>query len=106
LGFRATFINGLELRREMNAAKRLLLLCEIENALRGFSRALSSCVELDCIYRRIAWLTPREWEVLAFFVKGRPNKQVACVLGIAKKTTKVHQARAMERWRRARWANW
>jgi len=73
------------------------LLCAIENALRHSSRALSSRVELDCIHGRMARLTPREREVLALLVEGRPNKQVACELGIAEKTIKVHRARVMEK---------
>jgi len=45
----------------------------------------------------MARLTPREREVLALLVEGRPNKQVACKLGIAEKTIKVHRARVMEK---------
>ena len=73
------------------------LLPAIENALRVSSQALSSRTELDCIHGRMARLTPREREVLALFVEGRPNKQVAFKLGIAEKTIKVHRARVMEK---------
>jgi len=73
------------------------LLCAIENALRHSSRVLSSRVELDFIHGRMARLTPREREVLALLVEGRLNKQVACELGIAEKTIKVHRARVMEK---------
>jgi FixJ family two-component response regulator len=73
------------------------LLCAIENALRHSSGTLSSRVELDCIHGRMARLTPREREVLTLLVEGRLNKQVACELGIAEKTIKVHRARVMEK---------
>nr|WP_174254607.1 response regulator [Burkholderia sp. S171] len=73
------------------------LLPAIENALRVSSRALLSRSELDCIHGRMARLTPREREVLALLVEGRPNKQVACRLGVAEKTIKVHRARVMEK---------
>jgi FixJ family two-component response regulator len=45
----------------------------------------------------MARLTPREREVLALLVEGRLNKQVACELGVAEKTIKVHRARVMEK---------
>ncbi|MFM0334561.1 response regulator transcription factor [Paraburkholderia strydomiana] len=73
------------------------LLCAIENALRHSSRALSRRAELDRIHGRMARLTPREREVLTLLVEGRLNKQVACELGIAEKTIKVHRARVMEK---------
>ena len=73
------------------------LMRAIANALRVSSRALSSRVELDCIHARMARLTPRERKVLTLLVEGRLNKQVACELGIAEKTIKVHRARVMEK---------
>jgi len=73
------------------------LLPAIANALRVSSQALSSRVELDGIHGRMARLTPREREVLALLVEGRPNKQVACKLGIAEKTIKIHRAHVMEK---------
>ena len=45
----------------------------------------------------MARLTPREKEVLSLLLEGRMNKQVACDLGIAEKTIKVHRARVMEK---------
>jgi FixJ family two-component response regulator len=73
------------------------LLPAIANALRVSSQALSSRIELDGIHGRMARLTPREREVLALLVEGRPNKQAAWELGIAEKTIKVHRARVMEK---------
>jgi FixJ family two-component response regulator len=73
------------------------LLRAIDNALRQSSRPLSNFAELDRIHSRMARLTPREGEVPTLLVKGRPNKQVACELGIGEKTIKVHRARVMEK---------
>jgi RNA polymerase sigma factor (sigma-70 family) len=49
------------------------------------------------ILRRVELLTPREKEVLALVVTGRPNKQIAAELGTSEKTIKVHRARVMKK---------
>jgi FixJ family two-component response regulator len=49
------------------------------------------------IQRRIDRLTPREREVMALIVTGRPNKLVADALGAAEKTIKIHRARVMKK---------
>ncbi len=49
------------------------------------------------IQRRMEKLTPREREVMALVVTGRPNKLVADELGAAEKTIKIHRARVMEK---------
>ncbi|WP_233873326.1 response regulator transcription factor [Paraburkholderia adhaesiva] len=51
------------------------------------------------IQRRVNQLTPREREVMALVVAGRPNKLVADALGAAEKTIKIHRARVMEKMR-------
>jgi len=73
------------------------LLNAIDLALQRSTFELSSRVELDAIRTRMSMLTPRERQVLTLLVKGRMNKQVACELGIAEKTIKVHRARVMEK---------
>jgi FixJ family two-component response regulator len=42
-------------------------------------------------------LTPREREVFALVVSGRPNKQIADVLGISERTVKEHRGRVMHK---------
>lgn len=42
-------------------------------------------------------LTPRERQVLPHIIAGRLNKQIAAVLGISLKTTKVHRSRIMQK---------
>jgi FixJ family two-component response regulator len=73
------------------------LLRAIDLALQQSSCELSGRMELDAIRTRMAMLTPRERQVLTLLIKGRMNKQVACELGIAEKTIKVHRARVMEK---------
>jgi len=46
---------------------------------------------------RIAKLTPREFEVLRFVVRGLLNKQIAAELHTAEKTVKVHRGRVMQK---------
>jgi FixJ family two-component response regulator len=53
--------------------------------------------ELIEIRRRLATLTPREYEVLRHVVSGKLNKQIAANLGTVEKTIKVHRARVMEK---------
>jgi FixJ family two-component response regulator len=53
--------------------------------------------ELIEIRRRLAMLTPREYEVLCHVVSGKLNKQIAADLGTVEKTIKVHRARVMEK---------
>jgi FixJ family two-component response regulator len=47
------------------------------------------------IRRRLATLTPREYEVFEHVIKGDLNKQTAAYLGAAEKTIKIHRARVM-----------
>ena len=46
---------------------------------------------------RLATLTPREREVLAYIVSGRRNKEIAADLGTVEKTIKVHRGRVMKK---------
>ena len=47
--------------------------------------------------RLVASLSQREQEVLNALVSGRPNKLIACDLGISVRTVEVHRARMMKR---------
>jgi FixJ family two-component response regulator len=47
--------------------------------------------------KRIEKLTPREFEVLRFVVRGLLNKQIAAELHTAEKTVKVHRGRVMQK---------
>ena len=54
-------------------------------------------IELAAIRKRLATLTPREYEVLERVIAGQLNKQAGAELGISEKTVKVHRARVMEK---------
>jgi FixJ family two-component response regulator len=49
------------------------------------------------ITNRLATLTPREHQVLELVASGLLNKQIACELGTAEKTIKVHRGRMMRK---------
>ncbi|GLR12569.1 MULTISPECIES: response regulator transcription factor [Chitinimonas] len=69
---------------------------------------VENCLQLDTerraawdsrrqIERRLAELTPREKEVMALFLDGKLNKQIADELDISMKTVEVHRARVLEK---------
>jgi len=49
--------------------------------------------------KRFELLTPREREVFALVVTGRPNKQVAAELGLSEMTVKVHRSQITKKMR-------
>jgi FixJ family two-component response regulator len=73
------------------------LLCAVRAALDRDRSARQSHNEVADIKRRIATLTPREYEVFEHVISGRLNKQTAAEIGAAEKTIKVHRARVMDK---------
>jgi FixJ family two-component response regulator len=53
------------------------------------------------LQQRFERLTPREREVFALVVTGRPNKQVAAELGLSEMTVKVHRSQVTRKMRAA-----
>jgi FixJ family two-component response regulator len=53
--------------------------------------------ELQGIRKRLATLTPREYEVFEHVISGQLNKQTAADIGAAEKTVKIHRGRVMEK---------
>jgi two-component system response regulator FixJ len=45
----------------------------------------------------LAYLTPREREVMGLVIAGKPNKIIAADLGISPKTVEIHRGRVMEK---------
>lgn len=73
------------------------LLAAVENAL-AESRQRAETLSLDAeARRRFQRLTPRECEVLAMILAGKPNRRVAAELEISEKTVEVHRAHIMEK---------
>lgn len=74
-----------------------LLLQAVQIAVeRAFLLAARRHEHLDA-RKKLALLTPREFEVMQGVVAGLLNKQIADGLGAAEKTIKIHRARVMEK---------
>ena len=69
------------------------LIAGIEQALERDQAALRERAELAEIRLKLASLTSRECEVLAFVVTGQLNKQIAAELGTSEQTIKAHRGR-------------
>jgi RNA polymerase sigma factor (sigma-70 family) len=74
-----------------------VLLDAIERAVARYSVVRAQHDQLDALHALIAKLTPRERQVLAMVVRGRPNKQIADELGMVERTVKAHRRRVMEK---------
>lgn len=75
-----------------------------DDVLRAVRAALTQTLDTrhsiaiaDAAQALIASLTPRERDVLARLVQGRPNKVVAHELGISPRTVEIHRANLMEK---------
>lgn len=73
------------------------LLSAIQKALKRDHQCELESAEKKAINSLIDTLTPREKEIMRWVIAGKLNKQIACALGIAEKTVKVHRARVMEK---------
>jgi FixJ family two-component response regulator len=73
------------------------LLHAVDEALEEHRRLLASSSQIHSIRDRIAHLTEREREVMAWVITGALNKQIADELGIAIQTVKLHRGRVMEK---------
>lgn len=73
------------------------LLDAIGRSLEKHVRSREERAERASIERRVASLTPREYQVFTLVVTGLLNKQSAAVLGVTEKTVKVHRARVMQK---------
>ena len=71
------------------------LLHAVQEALQKDSETLATRAEHDEINRRLATLTPREYETLIHVIAGLLNKQIAYALNISEATVKVHRGRIM-----------
>jgi len=73
------------------------LLAAVRKGLERCRRHLTASALVQEIRRRIAELTEREQQVMAYVITGTLNKQIAAELGIVEKTVKVHRHRVVEK---------
>ncbi len=74
-----------------------VLIAAVQRAFARDAAERARRAELADIRRRLATLTPREFQVLGCVVAGKLNKQTAAELGTVEKTIKVHRARVIEK---------
>ncbi|KQY63196.1 LuxR family transcriptional regulator [Ensifer sp. Root142] len=78
-------------------APRGALLEAVERALRRCETQRVEQDRIQTLRARIAHLTPREFEVFGFIVRGKLNKQIAHALGTSERTVKAHRHNVMEK---------
>lgn len=73
------------------------LLGSIAEGLDSHRRLLAESMQAGEIHRRIASLSDRERETMAWVITGKLNKQIAEALDLAERTVKFHRAKVMEK---------
>lgn len=73
------------------------LLAAVQKGLQRCRRQLAAAACVQEIRGRIAELTEREQQVMAYVITGTLNKQIAAELAIVEKTVKVHRHRVFEK---------
>jgi FixJ family two-component response regulator len=78
---------------------RELSLLDAVNAGIERDRTRRQEVKLISAQQRFQLLTPREREVFALVVAGRPNQQIATEIGLDESTVKVHRSKIIKKMR-------
>ena len=75
-----------------------------EKLLATLKRAIERCEEtqkqdnrISALRSLVSRLTPRERDVFALLVRGKPHKQIAFALGTSERTVKMHRHRVMNK---------
>ncbi len=75
------------------------LLKAIERALVRYEKMREQDNQLATLRSFHSQLTPREHEVFALLVRGKPHKQIAYALGTTERTVKMHRHNVMQKFR-------
>jgi RNA polymerase sigma factor (sigma-70 family) len=73
------------------------LLEAIRRALARYEELLARGNQISILQSLFAKLTPREREVFALLVRGKPHKQIAHELGISDRTVKLHRHQIVQK---------
>ena len=73
------------------------LLEAIQRAFARYEEILTRQNQISVLQSLFAKLTPREQEVFALLVRGKPHKQIAYELGISDRTVKLHRHQLMQK---------
>jgi RNA polymerase sigma factor (sigma-70 family) len=73
------------------------LLEAIEHALVRYEAMQEQDKQVSALRSQFAQLTPREREVFALLVCGKPHKQIAYELGISERTVKLHRHQVVQK---------
>jgi FixJ family two-component response regulator len=73
------------------------LIDRIQRALEKDRTNRTALDQRGVLRERLASLTPREREVLAMVVAGKPNKIMASDLNVSQRTVEIHRSRVMEK---------
>ena len=73
------------------------LLKVINESLARDRESLKAFSNKTKVRKRLATLSPREYEVMTFVIAGMLNKQIAYELGIVEDTVKIHRGRMMKK---------
>lgn len=81
---------------EKPVVPKVVLNC-VNNAMELDMRNRYERLQSSQIEQRITLLTPREYEVMKWIVRGKSNKMIARILDISRRTVEVHRRNVIEK---------